>query len=359
MKYRNVMILPPLTLTGAQTRTINIHIKDVISRMTVVWSVTKVKIGMTSYAHRDITRIELVDGSDVLFSMNGGEAAALMMYDRPCPTYWDGEAINGMEIYSQYGIDFGRWIFDEVLALDPSRFSNLQLKVTVNPELCELGGSAGELSVHADVFDEQRPAPAGFLMSKEHYSAVMGGTGSHTYVDLPTDFPIRKMIVQGYLASKEPWNQVHNVRIDEENEKRVPLDWPMYEYFVYRKGIDIPVQEHIASQAEAGGTLLFTTPTDYWCTLVTVAHAAGGIFVPAGASPGGVFTVTPNAGTAYQAIVKGWLPNHCFHFPFGYQKDISDWYDVTKLGHVRLRLTAGTHDAAGMQAVVLQQNRSY
>lgn len=359
MKYRNVMILPPLTLTGAQTRTINIHVKDIISRMTVVWSVTKVKIGMTSYAHRDITRIELVDGSDVLFSMNGGEASALNIYDRKCPTYWDGEAINAMEIYSSYGIDFGRWLFDEMLALDPSRFSNLQLRVTVNPELCELGGAAGELSVHADVFDEQVPTPQGFLMSKEHYSAVMGGTGSHTYIDLPTDFPIRKMLVQGYEASKEPWNAVHNVRIDEENEKRVPFDWPMYQYFMYRKTIDQAVQEHIASQAEAGGTLLYTTPTDYWATIVTVPIGGVGVFAPAAASPGGVFTVVASAGTAYMAVVKGWLPNHCFQFPFGYQKDISDWYDVTKLGHVRLRLTAGTYSATGFQAVVLQQNRSY
>ncbi|MBA7579990.1 hypothetical protein ES708_21876 [subsurface metagenome] len=77
------------------------------------------------------------------------------------------------------------------------------------------------------------------------------------------------------------------------------------------------------------------------------------------ASPGGVFLPRLSVGTTYSAIVKGWLPNHCFSFPFGYQKDISDWYDVTKLGHVGLRLRSGEHAATSEQAVVLQQNRGY
>jgi len=359
MKYRTVTVLPAKTLTGAQTETINIHLKDIISRLYITWSIGKVKIGMSGYPHQDITRIELVDGSDVLFSMNGGQAAGLNIYDRECPTYWNGININANEVFSWYGIDFGRWLYDEMLALDPSRFNNLQLRVTVNPALCEVGCASGDLAVYADVFDEQVPTPSGFLMSKEHYSSVMGQTGAYQYVDLPTDFPIRKLIVQGYRAEKEPWLQVAEVRLDEENVKRIPLDWTMFNYYSIRKTMDQPVQEHISAQAEAGGTALYTCPTDYWSAMVTNSMDGAGAKHYPSAHPGGYYLVTSVAGTSYMAVVKGWLPNHCFQFPFGYQQDISDWYDVTKLGSVRLRLRAGTYNAAGTWAVVLQQNRSY
>lgn len=359
MKYRTVTVLPAKTLTGTQTETIAIHIKDVISRLTILWSVGKIKIGMSGYAHQDIVKIELVDGSDVLFSMDGGQAAALNMYDRKSQTYWGGVAINANEVESWYSIDFGRWLFDELLALDPSKFLNLQLKVSVNPALCEVGCASGDLSVYADVFDEQVVTPAGFLMSKEHFASVMAQTNAYEYIDIPTDFPIRKMLIQGYRSAKEPWNQVAEARLDEENTKRIPFDWNMYTYHMLRRSIDTPVQETISSQTDATGVLLYTTPTNWWNTFVGGALDALANLQVAAASPGGVFTPTISVGTTYVAIVKGWLPNHCFCFPFGYQKDITDWYDVTKLGSVRLRLRAGTYNAAGTWAVVLQQNRSY
>jgi len=236
---------------------------------------------------------------------------------------------------------------------------NLQLRVTVNPVLCEAGVASGDLAVYADVFDEQVPTPSGFLMSKEHYSSVMGQTGAYQYIDIPTDFPIRHMLIQGYRSAKEPWNQVAEARLDEENVKRIPFDWNLESYHEIRKQHDTPVQEHISGQAEPGGTALYACPTDYWAALVCMPMDGMGDFQYPANHPGGLFTIVSDGSTSLMGIVKGWLPNHCFSFPFGFQKDISDWYDVTKLGSVRLRLRAGTYNANGTWAVVLQQNRSY
>lgn len=359
MKYRNVAIVPFVTLTGVQTYTMNIHLEDIISRITLMWSVGKIKTGMDSYPHRDITRIELVDGSDVLFSMDGGQAAALNIYDRRAQTYWNGISINANEVHSWYSIDFGRWLFDEMLALVPRNFHNLQLRVTVNPALCEVGCASGDLKVFADVFDEQVPSPTGFLMSKEHFRSGTPDVNAYTYIDLPTDFPIRKLLVQGYKEKKTPWDLVSEARLDEENTKRIPFDWELYTYYELRKSIDKPIQEDISGETTPGQQILYTTPTDYWCTIVPTPFTGGTGMTPGAASPGGVFDITPILGSAYLAVVKGWLPNHCFCFPFGYQKDISDWYDVTRLGHVRLRLRSGATEAAAQQAVILQQNRGY
>lgn len=359
MKYRQSTILPAKTLTGAGTETIPINVKDIISRITLLWSVGKVKIGMSSYTHKDITKIELVDGSDVLFSMDGGQAQALNIYDRECPTVWNGNNINNNELKSFYSIDFGRWLFDTDLALDPTRFRNLQLKVTYDSDVCEVGCASGDLSVYADLFDEKMVSPMGFLMGKEHYQTIMGASATYTYIDLPTDHPIRKMLVQGYRAAYEPWYQVAEARLDEDNEKRIPFDWNLEIYHLLRRTIDQPIQDHIAMTAESGGSALYATPTDYWATLLALAQDGVSRFYTDRYGKGGYFNVRSDASTSLSGIVKGWLPNHCFQFPFGSQKDIEDWYDVTKLGSLRLRLKAGTYNAAGRQAVVLQQLRRY
>ena len=56
--------------------------------------------------------------------------------------------------------------------------------------------------------------------------------------------------------------------------------------------------------------------------------------------------------------VHGYLPHHCFDFVFGDPNDLDDLYDVTKLGHLNLRLEAG--DGGGTTGeVAIQQLRRY
>lgn len=358
MNYRTATVLATKTLTGAGTEPIALNLRDIISRLTLVWSIGKVKLGMSSYPHNDITKIELVDGSDVLFSMDGGQAQALNIYDRERFTAWNGVNINNNEVISFYAIDFGRWLYDTELALDPGKFRNLQLKVTFNSAVCEVGCEDGDLTVYADVFDEKVVSPIGFLMSKEHHSRTPPATG-YWYVDLPTDYPLRKMLVQGYEAAYEPWYLVSEAKLDEDNEKRIPFDWNLEKYFEIRRTLDVPIQEHIAGQGDADGEALYTTPTDYWATLVATAQDGHATFFYDRYGKGGYFLVRESAGTSYVGIVKGWLPNHCFQLPFGYQKDLDDWYDVTRVGSLRLRLKAGLRGAHGTVAVVLQQLRRY
>ena len=74
---------------------------------------------------------------------------------------------------------------------------------------------------------------------------------------------------------------------------------------------------------------------------------------------GGVPTIVSAAATQFQALVMGYLPNHCVQFPFGDQDDPEDWYDVTQKGSVQLRLESGDAGTSGEGAVVLQQLRPY
>lgn len=155
MNYRTATIQSPTDLGPSGTQTIDINVKDVISRLIITFSRTKSKHSMDAEPWRDITKIELVDGSDVLHSMNGGENQALCMYDRRAPCMNHGQHLSACSEYDVFGIDFGRYLYDPSLAFDPKRFANPQLKISWNEAISDTGVTANALAVYAECFDEK------------------------------------------------------------------------------------------------------------------------------------------------------------------------------------------------------------
>lgn len=359
MNYRHATILAEKSLTDTGTETIDINVKDIISRITLAFRRVKSYQYMADHGYADITKIELVDGSDVLHSMSGGENQALCIYDRHCRSMNNGEHMTTVDEYDLFGIDFGRYLYDPMLAFDPKKFSNPQLKVTYDVNLSDTGVTTGYLEVWGDLFDEKVVSPMGFLMSKEHWSGAKPTSG-YEYVDLPTDYPLRKMLVRAYLKTAEPWYQIGSVRIDEDNEKRIPFDWTdMEDYTRVMRTIWTPVEELFATQVQNTSAVWYVTPTDYFFAMAGIE--AGGtpeVYLNDTSMKGGKLTLAASGNRQIHAIVRGFLPNHCFEFPFGDQNDPTDWYDVTKVGSVRLRLGAGT-GASTTTGVVLQQLRKY
>jgi hypothetical protein len=359
MNYRTAKILAEKDLGASGTETIDVNVKDIISRIVLAFTTTKSKHAMDAEPWRNITKIELVDGSDVLHSMNGGENQALCIYDRKVPTMNHGQHLTSCQEYTTFGIDFGRRLFDPELAFDPKRFSNPQLKITWNEAISDTGVLVNGLEIWADCFDEKVPSPVGFLMAKEHWNGAKPTSG-YEYIDLPTDFPIRKLILQAFKSGYEPWYQVSEARLDEDNEKRIPFDLDLEDYYRIMKGVWRPVQEEFEAQVDSTGAVYFITPTDYYATLVCMpSNVAAYIYSTDGYLKGGKVTLKGNSGNSQVVgTAFGYLPNHCFEFPFGNPDDKEDWYDVTKLGSLRLRLKAGT-GASTTTGVVLQQLRKY
>lgn len=359
MNYRQAILLPEEDMTSAGTKTLSLNVRDIISRLTITWRVTMAGYGMNAFCYEDISKIELVDGSDVLFSMTGGEAQALNIFDRRVPTMNHGQYVNGSSVFSTYGIDFGRFLNDPVLALDPSRFRNLQLKITYSPIIMDTGASHGYLAVYADLFDEKVATPVGFLMSKEHKSYTIGSANSYEYTDLPTDHPMRKMLVKAYKDATEPWAVISEVRLDEDNEKRIPFTWATEAYCRMMTGVWAAVEEQFYGRGDdADGYVYYITPTNYFATII--GSILGGVVegFSTGVTPGGKVTLHATTDGNFLGMARGYLPNHCIEFPFGDPKDIEDWYDVTKLGSLRARTQAGS-GAATTGAIVLQQLRRY
>lgn len=360
MNYRTTKLLAQTDIGPSGTKSIDINCDQPISRIMLEWQVTKSVSYMMSYLHKDITKIELVDGSDVLYSMDGGQCQALCIYDRKCPDMNYGTFIGANVSLAYFGIDFGRFLHDPLLAFDPRKFKNPQLKVTYSEIIADTGGSAGSLEVIAEVFDEKIISPQGFLMSKAVHAYTTGAHQSYEYIDLPTDFPIRKLLVQGYASGYEPWYVVEEARLNEDNEKRIPFDWDLERYYIHRRGVDPMLLGHFQTQVEATDRAYYVTPTDYWAGVVMQLSDPDAETGCSYCGKGGKLNINARNGTEVNGIVHGYLPNHCFQFPFGDQMDPDDWYDVTKVAHLQMRLRAGSLGAGtGVGAVILQQLRSY
>jgi len=359
MKYRVAKILAEESLSAAGTKTIDLNVIEPISRIDLRYQVTKNSISMHKHPAADITKIELVDGSDVLHSLSGYENQALCIYDRRVPTMSHGQALNANSQRSIFGIDFGRFLFDPMFAFLPGKFKNPQLKVTYNSILSDTAATSPLLEVIGHMFDEKAVSPIGFLMSKEIYSATSPASTAFAYVDLPTDYPIRQMLLRGYEDAYEPWQAILEARLDEDNLKRIPFDWDIEQYHQVMKGVWLAVEELLIGSCSGNPNTYYITPTDYWATVMALASAdaTGEHFTSI--FRGGKGSIYTTASAQFTGMARGYLPNHCIQFPFGLQQEPDDWYDVTKKGSVKLRIKGGLRGANTEFQVVLQQLRKY
>jgi hypothetical protein len=196
-------------------------------------------------------------------------------------------------------------------------------------------------------------------MTKEHYSYTPGSENSYEYPELPRDYPIRRMMVQALYKGYEPWAVIKEIRMDEDNEKRVPLNFEVEDMSRRSKGVYPDVEEmFVVHLDDTGEQTYYITPTDYYA--LATFTPLGNVTVYHNSIPkGGKVTVRGTAATQIRGIARGILPHHCIDIPMGQLDKIEDWYDPTRYGKVRLRLKAGASGSSGTASVILQQYRPY
>jgi len=361
MNYRLAIILPEITLPAAAgTYTIPIRLREPISRIAIKYNVTKSMEKMTNHPAADITKIELVDGSDVLHSTSGFENQALCLFDRRTPTMNEGVSLINCPQDSTYGIDFGRWLYDTELAFVTDRFLMPQLKITYDSLLSDTGGTLPKLAVWAYVFDEKVPSPVGFLMSKEHHKEACPANLAWKYVELPLDYPYRRIMIRAFLKAKSPEYQLVHVKIDEDNDHRIPFDVDVADYIEFSMARWEQIHEplHVC--------VVDSTHVDYYYTPAQWQNAVMGVSTDIArhiaqrvAANAGVAELAATNTTTLAGSVEGYCPNHCFDFEVGDPKDLNDWFDVTRVGDLRMSVQGGPAGITGEYSVVLQQLRHY
>jgi len=363
-KYRTTSLMAATDLGAAGTKIIDVNLQDVISRINIYWQtkIVTVSVELASLVE-PISKVELVDGSDVLFSLTGEQIYALNYYDRL--THGDYEASLTVADFTKVGlsIDFGRWLWDTAYALDPTRFRNLQLKITHSEALANASVIVNEMIVDAMVFDEKRVSPKGFFMSKEVFSYTPVASASE-FIDLPTDHTIRKLLIQSDSTDKNPFETLAQVKISEDNDKKIPFDlsgeefyrtnsnmWPRIEYNMILDAVVTAktiyavssFDNHIDIQYD--GTAFVTSQSLFAVPTYTNNKIALAASVDIKAD---------------RATIGGNIPFSVMCWPFGLQEADNDWYDVRGLGSLQLiNKGASAVGTTPEGKVILQQARLY
>lgn len=345
------------------TEVIDINLVDPISRLIVTYEPDNNPSGVNAVGHpaKCITKLELVDGSDALYSLTGQEAQGVDFYDnnRVPPNVLC--YLNGMYSEMIFNMNFGRFLFDPMLALVPSKFRNLQLKVSMDINGGGDDANDGYLTVLGQVFDEKAVDPIGFLMNKEIKDYPLAAS-SHLYSDLPVDNIYRQLFLRAQVYAYGPEAIIDSVKLSEDVDKRVPLNHSMFQILRNMVQDWDPYIEWMLCQAIAADIKVYITPC-YWPLAASSTWSADApnaytrLFVGDG---GEALAQASVAGRNIQAIIRGWAPHAMIPLLPKPGEVVEDWYDVTKIKSLKLdTLTTASGGSTQSAQIIIQQLRKY
>lgn len=358
MNYRTTELIAETDVGTAGTKTLDITLSDVISRIQVKFA-TRNPAGALTITETEVAnlpKVELVDGSDVLFSLSGMLAQAMDFFDTLKPNQSNGSFVPSWDLVCMVNMNFGRYLWDPELALDPKRFNNPQLKIQHSEAAAVTNTVDNKLTVLADVFDEKAVSPLGFLMNKE-LKAYNGVANAWEETDLPVDFPHRKLIIQARQADLWLGAILAHIKLTENNDKKIPLDMDIKHLERWLESIWPPYWQHmVADLDQTTGDVLYTIPTQGLTMDGNPVTSAILNAIPF--SYHNTIKSNVSADIGYEAFeVQGYLPHGCLCIPFGLQNDYSDWYNASGKSLI-LKIKAGELQS-GTIHIANQQLRRY
>lgn len=337
---RITTILAAESAATAGTKTLDLNIANPISQIIVQIKATNTDNTPEAHGAKMISKIEIVDGSDLLFSMSGVEAQAMGYYHNGVmPFNVNNYRINAMNIQT-FTLDFGRYLWDRELALDPRKFSNLQVKVTHNITNGGSSSTVGNLAVFAHVFNVGVTEPIGVLMCKELYSYSLASSALET-INLPVDRPYRKLVIQSIASGKNPHEQYNKVTLTVDNDRAVLVNNESVSNLIKYSNQNTPIVESIAGRGTGAAVDHFTSIS--YNGVIGIGCVGSALSaVTSEEFHGGAVAILSNADEEFQASLSGCSPHGSLVLPFGRQESIADWLDTEKIGKLVLKLTAGS-----------------
>jgi len=364
MNTRMVEIFPRKNYTADFTELIDINLVDPISRLVVTYEPDCNAPAGAAVGHpvRCITKIELVDGSDVIFSLNGAEAQAVDFLHNWAQPPGDIRYLTGNYSKVNIGLNFGRYLFDTDFAIDPARHNNLQLKISGDINGGSEGADDGYLTVIGHVFDQKTIAAKAFLMTKEVKQYTVAAA-SHEYTDLPLDWPYKQLFLRAQRYGTFPTEQIDTVKLSEDQDKKIPINSLTLKQIVDVLAGFLPrYREPILVSGSTSAWYYYCAPTvdvygvgTEWRT----NQAAGTMSIYEG--DGGRFSFDYSAmGPNSQVILDGILPHAVVPLLPDYSNDPADWYDVRNLKSLRLDVKGAADVGTSQTAeIIVQQARNY
>jgi hypothetical protein len=360
MNYRLATLLNREDASTAATKVIDINLVEPISGFSIQMRGTNNGSTPTAGLAKMIKLVELVDGSDVLASLSGQELQALNVCEGGILDAYENNFIDNQIAIFAPELRFGRFLFDDQLALDPNKFKNLQLRITHDKAL---GGSAPDvaaLSVFAHTFDERAISPVGFLVNREIMSYALTSS-AHSYIDLPVSYPVRKLMIKSLYAGKQPFEQYNKITLYTDEQKKVFINNVNTSDLLrcFARECNPYFNEKIRCMWTTGNVTHYVVG----CFDVAVAGSPDvgeAAYLEPLASYGGTVGIKAAAAATGTVFVTGKCPNGAFVIPLGKQDDIGDWFDTRKVGSWKLDITAGDAVGSGSTCeIVVQQLRYY
>ena len=366
MKHRREYIEDRLTLVDSGTKTFDLDFVDTVSRLDITFRATN------HYNHNkenpllhNITKIELVDGGDVIISARGETLRGLFAHlDGRVPGYYQTEAFGG-NVVETLPLSFGRFLYDTGYALNPVAFRNPQLKLTWDLGHIRTVGTDAYESGTLDVtiiarLMEDVPAPTAILTAKEVYDFTTADAGDER-IPMPTDYPWRTLLVRAYENGTDFRTTINNIKLSCDGGK----------FLMFDERTDHLVQEQLDYYGRLENTReCVASFGDFVATymgLSTGGQATGSTghhFWPVSAWTHSDARVLGEHYDGTDANLKNvWLTDrgtgyeNCILVPMGVKNDPTTWFNAQQYGSILLYLTQGDEDAECQ--VLVQEARPY
>jgi len=367
MRVRDAVIEYQKTLDNAGTLTKDLDLVDPVSALYLEFEATN---GGTSnkrnWISDVITKIEVVNGSDVLYGLNLLQLEALFFYKTGrMPTMFPSEFADGIQRHGCL-ILFGRHLWDPDYCMDFTRYANPQLKITSNLNAIRDVGVDGFLtgtlkgSIVAKVMEDS-PKPSHYLMAKEIKAFTSAASGEER-IELPIDYVYRMLMLRSYLEGIDIEYPMQQLKFTCDTDKFVMLNR-------YVKQLDAEAlalfgtgslkHDIFASNHEVVRTPFNKEPgasiTEYeqdGTNLHAITYHWGGAMYLNSATHAGV----PDAvDKKWTTIARGHSPHATLPIPFGLMDRPETWFDPTPYKKVEAVITQNY--AACASQVVLEQVR--
>jgi len=230
MKYRQIELYYELALDDTGTKIIDLKTTDPLSAIRLEFKGTNgASYNKSNLMDDVITKIEIVDGSDQLCSLNMKQAQALQWYQTKKTPFIRIEERGGGSVREEVLLLFGRYLYDKEYYLDLKKFTNPQLKITTDEDAIRDIGADGfvtgsfKVTINLHVIDEGAEASKGFFMCKEIYSFTSGTSGDE-HVDLPRDYMYAGILLRAWVAGNDPNENINKLKLSCDAGKYIPID---------------------------------------------------------------------------------------------------------------------------------------
>ena len=358
MRYRHTTLLSAESITTAGTKTIDIKSTDVISRIQASVRLTNSSWTPTGHPANVITNLQLVDGSEVLFSMRGVYAQGLSFYSsRKTPFNYINYTDNGLAV-AEVPIYFGRYLWDREFALDPKRYDNLQLKVTHSYLLGGAVPDAATLEVTADFFDDDQPSPVGVLRAESLWSKTLVAS-TVDEINLPTDHDIRLLLPSAFSNDEEPDINIDKIKLTENQDKNVLMELDVLQILQNHESEYPWYTEYGEGRTDAGNNIeFFVTPCkDIMMFAQPSVDTDNYINFPW--TGGNGRNIMGSATSTIQLGIMGRCPHGMIPLPMGEPNVPETWWHVAPDGSRKIKLTTGAGDTSSLYELILQQMKPY